>query len=397
MDEHAPPRSHDTLMTVFVITSIVAAGIVVAGLTATPEEPELTVQPATSTEAPPPAQEEYVVVTPEVDYPSTIPGCDSVEEPIEDRYFSFIGDGSASYDNPAAPWFSGPKAQLMSTALSAALPSDVEFEDGQIPYFDPIPVYDDTAGQPSIESTSALATLSREGKSGFVSLGVSQRDEGVPSCVAGTLDERTTLPDGTVVDTDDSWREVNDERTSTRSATAYRTDGSWVSAYSSAPGDEDALPLTLDELVRVVTDPALATSVAPPPGTPGNSAECGSASAFSSSQSSGETQPFTVAEIEALDSALLRADTGALLPSPPLGALRTSTWGGGLCQVVNSAAGPLTIAIDRGAASDPGLFGSGGFASVATPSGLGITIVTENPWDPAALERVALTPGLDLP
>ncbi|MET4049419.1 MULTISPECIES: hypothetical protein [unclassified Rhodococcus (in: high G+C Gram-positive bacteria)] len=390
MDEHAAPDRHSTLMTVLVVTSIVATGIVVAGLTTTREEPELTVQPVTSTVVSPPTPEEYVLVTPEVKYPQKIPGCTTVDEPEETRYSSLYVSSVQSYDNPAAPWFSGPKAHLMSEALVRALPADTAFDDGVIPYFDPIPEREGTAEEEIVDSTNATASILRNSRSGYLSVGVSQNTRSVPPCVAGNLDERTTKSDGTVVDTHDTWQEVNGERTSERSAIAYRTDGSWIAVYLSAPGPQDALPIPLDVLADIATDPAFITSSAPPAGTPGNSSDCGS------SALSGTTGSFTAPDISALNAALRQANTESLTPSPALGSLRTHHWGGELCQVVNSAAGQLTITIGDTAQSDPGRYTSGTSVSVPTPSGLTITITTEKPWDTASLEQLASTPGLDL-
>lgn len=398
VENETPPR-HDAVMTALVIVSIVATGIIIAGLTATPEEPELTVQPTTTTPLPPPPQEEeYILVTPEVAYPTKIPGCDSVEEPVEPVYSSYMSDGLASYDNPIAPWFSGPKAHLMSLALLAALPSDLEFEDGRIPYFDPIPVYE--GADFTIDSTNAYGTIGLDDGSGYLSVGVAQFSEEIPPCLAGTLDERRTQSDGTVVDIHTTWQEVNGERTSTRSAIAYLTDGSQVSAYTSAIGDADAVPLSVDELVRIVTYPGLDTSTAPPPGTPGNSMEC-------TPYGTDTTRKLSPDDIETFNRALQQAATGGLAPSPPLGALRTSSWGDGLCQVVNSAAGALTVSVGgapKPDAPDPdapvpvsGPYGGGTTISVPTPSGLGITVTTDDSWDPADLERIAMTPGLDIP
>ncbi len=390
MDEHATPDRHSTLMTVLVITSIVATGIVVAGLTATPEDPKLTMQPVTSTVAPPPTQE-YVLVTPEVEYPQDIPGCATVDEPEEARYSSLYVSSVQSYDNPAAPWFSGPKAHLMSEALVRALPTDTAFEDGVIPYFDPIPERDGTAEEDVVDSTNATASIERDDRSGYLSVGVSQSTRSVPPCVAGNLDERTTMPDGTVVDTHDTWQEVDGERTSERSAIAYRTDGSWIAVYLSAPGQQEALPIPLDVLADIATDPAFITSSVPPAGTPGNTSDCGS------SALSGTTGSFTAEDVSALNTALRQAKTESLDPSPALGSLRTHHWGGELCQVVNSAAGRLTITIGDTVQSDPGRYTSGTSVSVPTPSGLTVTVTTEKPWDTASVEQLASTPGLNLP
>ncbi|WP_338890685.1 hypothetical protein [Rhodococcus sovatensis] len=391
MTEHAPPRRHDAVMTTLAITSIVATGIVVAGLTATPAEPELTVQPvAPASENPTPA-EEYEYVTPEVEYPTTIPGCDTVDEPVDSTYSSYFGTVAQSYDNPIAPWFSGPKAHIMSQALLAALPSGITFQDGVIPYFDPIPVYEGMTEETAIDSTSAYGSIRTATGDGYLSVGVGQSDRGVPPCIAGDVDERTTMSDGSVVDTLTTWYEVNGDRTYERNAIAYRPDDSVVSVYTSVPAEEDALPLSRDELIDIVTAPGLDTSTAPPPGTPGSISEC------SPSTQTESTREYTATDIATLDSALRQADTAALAPSPPLGSLRTSGWGGGLCQVVNSAAGVLTIAISDDPQPDPGYVTTGSTVSLPSPSGMGITITTELPWERADLERLALTPGLDLP
>ncbi|KZF07413.1 hypothetical protein A2J03_22895 [Rhodococcus sp. EPR-157] len=391
MTEHAPPRRPDAVVTTLVIISIVATGIVVAGLTATPEEPQLTVQPVAPASENPPLAEEYEYVTPEVEYPTTIPGCDTVDQPVEATYSSYFGTILQSYDNPIAPWFSGPKAHLMSHALLAALPSGITFQDGIIPYFDPIPVYEGTTEETAIDSTSAYGSIRADTGDGYLSVGVGQTDGGVPPCIAGDVDERTTMSDGTLVDTLTTWYEVNGDRTYERSAVAYRPDDSVVSVYTSVPAQEDALPLSRDELIDIVTAPGLETSTTPPPGTPGNISEC------SPSTLTESTREYTVSDVATLDTALRQADTATLAPSPPLGSLRTSGWGGGLCQVVNSAAGVLTIAISDDPQPEPGYAVTGSTVSLPSPSGIGITITTELPWDRADLERLALTPGLDLP
>lgn len=396
MNERSASGRRDVAITALVITSIVATGVIVAGLTAEPEKPQLTVQPVTTTPvAPAPLPEDYVVVTPEVTYPTSIPGCDTVEEPEEATSFAVFGTESPSYDNPIAPWFSGPKAHLMSGALIEALPSDIEFTGGRIPYFDPIPVYDDVDFV--MDSTNASSDVSLDGKSGFFSVAVSRTSDGPPPCVAGRIDERRTRSDGTVVDSQTTWEEVNGERTSNRSVTAYVSDGSQVSVYTSAAGEDTALPMSVDQLTAVATDPALRTSVAPPPGTPGNTTECGPRMREENSRT------FNSADIESLNSALVEADTGALIPEPPLGALRTTSWESGLCQVVNSAAGKLTISVSDAPVPEPsppdsefGSYVSGTTVYVPTPSGLLVTVDTENRWAEEDLQRIARTPGLDL-
>ncbi|WP_285184588.1 hypothetical protein [Rhodococcus sp. MEB041] len=399
MDEKTPPR-HDTLMSTFVVVSIVALGVVVAGLTAPPEEPALTVQPVTPVETtPPPPAPEYDIVTPEVAYPTTIPGCETVNPPVESSYFGVAGISESSYDNPDAPWLTGPKAHLMSQALVRAFPADIMFTQGMLPYFDPIPVYENLPEEDQFDSTSALVDVTRGDRSGFISIGVSQQTDGVPPCVAGVLDSRESMSDGTVVDRQDTWREVDGARTSTRSATAYRTDGSQISAYASATGGEDRLPFSMPELVRIATDPAFVTSTPAPPGTPGNISEC-----TSYPGTDGVATEFTAPVVDSLNAALARADSGALAPVPPLGALRSSPYGDGVCQVVNSAAGRLTVTVgspvrpellqEEPQVLSPVPIETGTVVSITTASGLGITIATENPWDTTELERIARTPEL---
>ena len=394
------PRRHDRLMSAFVVVTIVALGVVVAGLTQPPDEPSLTVQPTTTPiETAPPPPPEYDVVTPEVAYPTTIPGCDTVDPPVEASYFGVAGFGGATYDNPIAPWLTGPKAHLMSQALVRALPADISFARGKIPYFDPIPVFENLPEGQQIDGTSALSDVTRGDRSGFISVGVAQRTDGVPPCVAGALDSRETLSDGTVVDRQDTWQEVDGARTSNRSATAYRPDGSRIDAYSSAPGDEDRLPFSMTELVRVATDPAFATSTPAPPDTPGNIAECRPYPG-----SDGVATELTAPVVDSLNTALARADTGGLIPTPPLGALRSSAFGDALCQVVNSAAGRLTVTVgspvspqvldDTPQGNGPVPVPAGTVVSIPTASGLGVTLSTENPWDPAELERIGRTPEL---
>ena len=104
-DTQSAERSHSALLNTLVIVSVVALGVVAAGLTTPAEEPELTSLPETSeTPTPEPPQQEYVYVTPEVDPSASIPGCDTVEAPTEPSYSSLISTGEESYDNPSAPW-----------------------------------------------------------------------------------------------------------------------------------------------------------------------------------------------------------------------------------------------------------------------------------------------------
>ncbi|MGF0313642.1 hypothetical protein [Rhodococcus sp. IEGM1428] len=400
-DTQSTERSHSALLNTLVIVSVVALGVIAAGLTAPAEDPELTSLPKTSeTPTPEPTQQEYVYVTPEVDPSASIPGCDTVEAPTEPSFSSLISTGEESYDNPSAPWYSGPKAHLMSEALMAALPSNISASNSL--YFGPIPT---SEGQDFVlDSANASVQLSRGENPEYLSIGVGPRDsEEPPACVAGQLDERRTMPDGTVVDTDDTWSETNGARTYTRMATAYHLDRSTVSVYLAGGDDENAFTLALDDLVRVATDPNLRISAPVPPGTPGNVTEC------SAGWDDSPTASFSRDEIRTLNDALRRADVAALAPTPPLGALHTPDFRSGLCQTVDSIAGRLTISVTRSvtepdvaegnspAVSRTDEYGPGSSASVVTPSGLEITVSTTEPvQDPALLENLANTAGLDL-
>lgn len=397
MDEQ-PHGRHSAAITALVIVSIVALGVVVGGLLQPADEPELTVAPTTT--APPSAttpEQEYVYVTPEVDPDADIPGCDTVESP-EDSSAEFTGSysmlGGADYANPNVPWYDGPKAHLMSQAVLERLPADTTFADGVAPYFEPIPVTADSQGTP-IDSANAVAQLSIGQLSAFFSVAVFAADSAEPPpCVAGQLDERTTRADGTVVDIDDSWSELNGERTSTRTASAYHPDSSVVSVYLSADGGESRVPLSTDDLADMVADPSMRTSAPVPAGTPGNVTGC------SPDFVDGQPVPFTRIETRALNAVLLDANSSVLAPSPPLGALHTSQYGTGLCQAVDSAFGRLTVTVVRGGeepeeseTGDPVTAGSqseGSEAVAITPSGLRVSVRTALPVpDPVVLETLA--------
>lgn len=191
----------------------------------------------------------------------------------------------------------------------------------------------------------------------------------------------------------------------TRTATAYTPDGSVVSASVSGGDDPATLKLTLDDLVRIATDPALRITAPVPAGTPGNVTDC------YAGWDDSPAAAFSRDETRTLNDALRRADVAALAPTPPLGALHTSEFGrSGLCQTVNSTAGQLTISVTRATPDiesdstteesqlvSPGEYGPGSSVSVVTPSGLEITVSTTEPvQDPTLLENLANTAGLDL-
>jgi len=401
-DTQSTERSHSALLNTLVIVSVVALGVIAAGLTAPAEDPELTSLPTTSeTPTPEPTQQEYVVVTPEIDASATIPGCDTVEPPSESSYFGIATMGDESYDNPAVPWYNGPRAHLMSEALMAALPTDIASTTSL--YFGPIPASDESQ-EFILDSAHASAPLASSAESDYLTVGVGPADSAEqPPCVAGELDERRTQPDGTIVDVDDTWRETNGQRSYSRMATAYTPDMSVVSASVSSGNDPDTLKLTLDDLVRIVTDPALRITAPVPAGTPGNVTDC------YAGWDDSPTASFSRDEIRTLNDALRRADVAALAPTPPLGALHTPDFRSGLCQTVDSIAGRLTISVTRSvtepdvaegnspAVSRTDEYGPGSSVSVVTPSGLEITVSTTEPvQDPALLENLANTAGLDL-
>ncbi|WP_430334639.1 hypothetical protein [Rhodococcus sp. ACT016] len=167
----------------------------------------------------------------------------------------------------------------MSQSLQAALPSGVEVafaSPSQSLFFQPI-----MGGGPSQEDgsdfdgdTNATATVLRDGKRGSLWVSIRQSTDPIPPCVAGYLDARRMLADGTVVDVVDTWSETNGVRTLSRSAHAYVPDGTRVSANStdatfsgSTETNSGTVPLTVDELASVVAAPGLRVSTPVPPGT----------------------------------------------------------------------------------------------------------------------------------
>ncbi|PSJ19379.1 hypothetical protein CVH10_23170, partial [Halomonas sp. ND22Bw] len=60
-----------------------------------------------------------------------------------------------------------------------------------------------------LASTDASATILRGEASGGLSVSVNSSKAPVPPCIAGSLVERRSLADGSVVDVQDSWSEIN--------------------------------------------------------------------------------------------------------------------------------------------------------------------------------------------
>lgn len=270
------------------LVSVVAVGVVVAGFLHSPEPELTTALPTTTPPTTEPERPEYSYVTPSVTYPTQIPGCDVVERPGESEWTAFVVDRDSGYDNPDYPWFSGPKAGAMSRALRDALPGGVEVEFASPErslIFQPIMSEDAPEdGAPDYDgNTNADATLSRDGKNGSLSVAVRLSTDAIPACVAGYLDARRTLADGTVVDVLDTWSETNGVRTLSRSASAYAPDGTRVSAYAtdaavadSGQANSGTVPLTVDELVVLVTAPGLRVTAPVPPGSATPPASCSS-------------------------------------------------------------------------------------------------------------------------
>lgn len=305
-----------------VVVSIVATGVIVAGLLHTP----------TAKEYAAPAH-----VTPRVEYPTTIPGCDTVAPPSSGGSYGLWSFGSADYDNPRYPWFTAPKATAMSEALRAGLPGEVQLEfadpDNSLT-FQPIPDYSGNTDLPDgiTEAdiggdTTASGMLTRGSARGRLNVVVRQWNKPVPECVAGQLDSRTGYPDGAVVDTLDTWAEYDGVRSLSRRATAYLPDGTQVDAWAT---DEDpsarenrnsgAIPLTVDELAELVRVPALATTAAVAPGTPAPVRSCGG---LSSERPASRVTPETVAALDrVLDDAWRTAAPPGLVLDRPLGSLQ---------------------------------------------------------------------------
>ncbi|MFG1795904.1 hypothetical protein [Nocardia sp. NPDC049149] len=342
-----------------VCLSIVAVGVIVGGLLHHPE-PELTTAPVTTTKPKP--EEKHTYVTPPVTYPTQIPGCATVEPPSKNRSSSMLAEDKFGYDNPAHPWFSGPKAVAMSAALHDALPEGVSLAfaaaDSSL-FFRPIPSPSDPAdAAQSGGSTTAHSKLTRGDRAGALFISVKQGTQPIPACVAGTLDERRRLPDGTTVDTHDTWSETDGVRTLERNVTAYAPDGTlvWLSASDVSDGGKPTgtVPMTIDELVTAAAAPGIRVTTPVPPGTLDPPLACHAWTAASAAIDEATARRLdTVLARIPLDGLVLDRPLGALRPGgfalvvDPLGALRRAA--PGVCQAVRvTAAGQqseLNIAI----------------------------------------------------
>jgi hypothetical protein len=235
----------------------------------------------------------------------------------------------------------------MSSAVIESLPSGAELEwagPQQSLVFQPISDFGDSDPEPK-GYTYASASLVNSDAKGSLFIQVQKNSAPIPACVAGYLDERRTMADGVVVDVHDTWQEVDEVRTLTRSAHAYAPDQSWI--YASASDNfgvtqqehSGKVPLTIDDLVRIVSDPGLRFSTPVPPGTPAPSEGCG--------------DPFddggpaiTREQARRLDAVLATIDLGGKLP--PL--RPTDSTNGSVCTSSSNAeaAAGLEVSISGG-------------------------------------------------
>lgn len=159
--------------TVAVIVGIVAVGTIVAGLLHEPQ-PD----------------------------PVVIPGCEEVIQP-EDSVrvnYAFIGGGDVAASE--VPWRSEAKAQSMTDALIAALPTGAVIEP------DPFALafgFDARAVRQSFDGyADAFGTITAGDRTGTLTVTVGLSDQPAGPCFAGVVDERSTQADGTVLDIQDS-------------------------------------------------------------------------------------------------------------------------------------------------------------------------------------------------
>ena len=265
--------------------------------------------------------------TPEVAFPTTIPGCDVVEPPsVESATLSASFTSEDVYDNPQYPWYSGPRSVMMTRAVADALPDGVDVLFGshrESLTFQPIPMASTEPGEPLPQGfASASGEVGRGDSRGQLAVSVSQGDGVVPPCVAGSVTERSRAADGTVMDANESWYEYGSDRTTFRSVVAYAPDGSQISATSSDAagfqstntGERDTV-LTVDELKALAALPELRVTAAVPADTPEPVGGCDNSFGYFSGD-----QTIDAASAAALNSALDGVDVGQRF-EPKLGTL----------------------------------------------------------------------------
>lgn len=335
------PRRAGALADALTIASIVALGIGVAAVVdrsssvEPPESPESSrVVVAPTTEAPV-APTDSTYRTPDVTFPTTIPGCDVVEPPSEGSLtWAQLVTSEDAYDNPQYPWYSGPRSVMMTEALQQALPEGVDIQFGshrESLVFQPIPQTSVEPGEPVVPGwASASAEMGRGDALGLLSVAVAA-DTPVPPCVAGAVQERTTSSDGTVTDVNESWYEYGTDRTNFRSVTAYTPDGSAITATAS---DAEGFPsvnqgkrdtvLTVDELKAIVALPDLLVTAPVPANTPGPMAGCDASVAYTS-----DGPPIDADAAQKLNDALADVEIDERF-EPGLNTLRLADFGTGV-------------------------------------------------------------------
>ncbi|CCQ14724.1 putative uncharacterized protein [Rhodococcus sp. AW25M09] len=336
-------RRYDAIIDASVIVTVVALGVVAAGLLRSPESAV--------------AERDSSIVSEPIEYPVDIPGCSEVEPPPSSEgervSWSSLGGSSPSYDNPAYSWLTSSKAGAMSAAVLAALPGDVTVElaaPSQSLTFQPVDDLGGAAPDGFEPSTSARGELARADSSAYASIDVRPSDTGVPACVAGALDARTTELDGTVIDTNDGWYEFDGNRTHFRSATAYHPDGTLVTANLTTDNTSAEFPMETSELALVAALPELRVTVLAPVGTPGPRQDCSV-----TSDENGTVADIRAESVEAANDAL--TITWESIPdAPPLnrpiGSLVPGYYGSGVCadlEVVGTDIG-ISISVSGGAA-----------------------------------------------
>ncbi|CCQ17469.1 putative uncharacterized protein [Rhodococcus sp. AW25M09] len=200
--------------TVAVIVGIVAVGTVVAGLVHEPQ-PD----------------------------PVAIPGCEEVIQP-EDLVrvnYAFVSEGDA--DVSEVPWRFEAKAQSMTDALIAALPTGSVVEPEP---FAPTFGFDAVAIRQSLDGEAdALGTITVGDRTGTLTVTVGLSDQPAGPCFAGVVDERSTQADGTVLDFA--------ERPGSRRVIARTTDGTRIDVNASGV-------LTREQMVDIAVAPGLRAS-----------------------------------------------------------------------------------------------------------------------------------------
>ncbi len=389
---------------VCVVAAIVAAGITVAGLTDSPQ--------------------------PEV---AAIPGCDVVVPDLGSVSFA-IGSYGGTYDNPAYPWLTAAKASAMSLALIDSLPGDVELDyapPSRSLIFQPINVYPGSAQLPegitltdiSGDST-ASGVVGRGGVEASLRVSVKTWDRGFPPCTEGQVDQRTTLSDGTVIDSRSTVAGSGDNPSHRQSVIAYSAD-TLITASTSKEGEDSTLPLEVEELRDIVSNPELRIGAEVPKGTPPPRRDCGGSR-------ENPVSPLTRDEVERIGIALERqwAVTFPDIDTDwPVGDLVPGSSGGGsACNQMNvtlpSGAAELTVEIstqeiaprrdesgspevDRRVSPDGTVItyrsdeyaGSGeatGWLSVFRPSNTLVQFRFGPGFDVESLVELATGPGLDL-